>query len=86
MSGPLSNHIEKAAAALARTVVSMDRIESQFDFPLDCCPSCACGPQWHALHVKAGRQASWLAKMLDKRGGAGDAQRAVALRRDWCSK
>ena len=76
----LDDHISATRAAAERTVGAMDAIEAQYSFPADCCPSCACGPEWHALAAKLERQLGWLCAMLAKRGTARDTETVEAIR------
>lgn len=77
-------HITALRAAMQRARERMDELEAPFSFPADCCPSCACGPEWNALADKRERQAFWLAVLLLK-GCAEDVAEAQALACDFRS-
>ena len=62
----LEEHIKALGKAILRTRRRMDEIEAKFRFPADCCPMCACGPEWNALVDKLMRQAFWLEKLRKK--------------------
>jgi len=72
--------------AFHRARARMDELERPFSFPANCCPSCACGPEWNALADKRERQAFVLARLLVKRDQPGDRAAADALFCDYGSR
>lgn len=66
--------IAELGAAIRRTNVRMEEPEAPFSFPADCCPDCACGPEWSALAEKRERQIRWLIVLLRHKGHERDAR------------
>lgn len=79
MSSVLDTEIRNVERAMRRAEERMQVLEEPFEFPADCCPSCACGPEWKDLASKLQRQAFVLSRLYVKRGGHNDARRAEIL-------
>ncbi len=75
----LDTEIRNVERSMQRVRSRMDAIEEPFSFPADCCPPCACGPEWKELAEKLERQAFVLARLYLKRGSLGDAPKAERL-------
>lgn len=74
-----NSKIVELRAAMRRGRARMAAIESRYEFPRDCCPMCACGPEWNELADKLERQTWWLAQLNRKRG---DLRRADQLEQE----
>lgn len=83
MSSHRDRNIDAIRAAMGRARKRMNEMEAPFSFPANCCPSCACGPEWVALADKRERQGAWLRKLLLDRSAPGDEREALALEGDF---
>lgn len=45
----------------------LEELEAPFSFPENCCPGCACGPEWREIADAQERRAFVLARLLMKR-------------------
>lgn len=72
------DHISNGRMALAKSLANLDAMESATDEG-DCCPACVHGSKWTDVESKVERQAEWLARLLVKRGEAGDHDEAKRI-------
>lgn len=75
MRDMIDTEIAKLESAMRSARQRMDKLEEQFEFPRDCCPMCACGPEWLQLANKRERQAVWLRVLYRKRSNVDGVRR-----------
>lgn len=77
---PLDTEIERVRTAVRRADVELSAMERLAEGA--CCPSCLFGEPYNALAAAQERRLAWLAVLLLKRAGPGDARLAGSIKCD----